>query len=297
MYTYKIPNDDTEKITDKTQKYSDLLDDFKQVDQKYKPTTNSVSLQKKEFIKPSDDQIKEKATNSLQEYKDSGIQNIENNYKENSDKLDAKIEDTKKSSLQQKEDAKNMYSKLKQDASTDAIKRGLGRSSIVINILDAFDQGYIEEINKINDEIQSKITSLEGQKSLLDEQRQSALNAFDINYALKLSSKIDDINKELYEQEQKVIEYNNQIAQKEADYEAKQKQSYIDYASFVEKYGQEALENVKREEKYEIAKDYLMNMPKQEAMNELESNRTFSAELGASYFNKLKVLINARKDD
>ena len=108
-----------------------------------------------------------------------------------------------------------MYSKLKQDASSDALKRGLARSSIVINVLDAFDKGYIEEINKINNEIQSKITSLEGQKSLLDEQRQSALNAFDINYALKLSSKIDDINKELYEQEQKVIEYNNQIAQKE----------------------------------------------------------------------------------
>ena len=297
MYTYKISNDDTEKITDKTQKYSELLDDFKQVDQKYKPTTNDLILERKEFVKPSDDQIKKQATESLQGYKDKSLENIENNYNENSQKLDTKLDEAQKASETKKQEAGEMYSKLKQEASKDALKRGLARSSIVINVLDAFDQNYIKEINKINDEIQSKITSLQGQKSLLDEQRQSALNAFDINYALKLSSKIDNINKELLEQEQKVIEYNNQIAQKEADYQAKQKQSYTDYASFVQKYGTEALENIKREEKYELAKTYLMSMPKQEALKELEQNRTFNAELGANYYNKLKVLVNAKKED
>ena len=297
MYTYKISNDDTEKITDKTKKYSELLDDFKQVDQKYKPTTNDLILERKEFIKPSDEQIARQATESLQEYKDKSLENIESSYKENSQKLDTQLDEAQKASETKKQEAGEMYSKLKQDASNDALKRGLARSSIVINVLDAFDQNYIKEMNKINDEIQSKITSLQGQKSLLDEQRQSALNAFDINYALKLSSKIDNINKELLEQEQKVIEYNNQIAQKEADYQAKQKQSYTDYASFVQKYGTEALENIKREEKYELAKSYLMNMPKQEALKELDQNRTFNAELGANYYNKLKVLVNARKED
>ena len=189
-----------------------------------------------------------------------------------------------------------MYSSLKQQASNDAVKRGLSRSSIVINILDAFDQNMIKEYNKINDEITSKIDSLNNQKNLLNEQRENALNAFDITYAVKLSEKIDEINQSLLEEEQKVLEYNNEIAQKEAEYEAERKKNALEYAEYVEKYGYTGIEKMKQEEKYQLAKDYLMSMSKEEALNELNSNKLFNSELGSINFNKLKVLLSERKE-
>lgn len=296
MYSYTFSNEDTKSLTEKTKKYSDLLDSFQEVDKQFSYDNDPISLERKTFTKPSEDQIKDKAEKSLYDYKTAEIKSIENDFDTKNSNIDSKIEQAKTSAQEKKEETKNMYQTLKQNASNDALKRGLSRSSIVINILDAFDAGMIDEINKINAEISNKMETLNNQKTLLTQQRQNALDTFDIAYAVKLSNKIDEINKELNSEEQKVLEYNNQIAQKEADYEAKRQQNSMDYAEFVEKYGENALNSLKQGKKYELAKEYLMGLGKNEALSELNSNKTFNAELGANYFNKLKVLINNRDE-
>lgn len=297
MYQYTFSNKDTEELTEKTKNYSNMLQGFEDVDKKFSSQDEgSLNLEKKTFEKLSDDEIQQKAENSLSDYKNSELENINSSYDTKNKDIDEQISTTKSDGESQKNEAKELYSSLKQEASNDAVKRGLSRSSIVINILDAFDQNMIKEYNKINDEITSKIDSLNNQKNLLNEQRENALNAFDITYAVKLSNKIDEINQNLLEEEQKVLEYNNQIAQKEAEYEAKRKQNALDYAEYVEKYGYDGIEKMKQEEKYQIAKDYLMSMSKEEALNELNSNKLFNSELGSINFNKLKVLLTQRKD-
>lgn len=296
MYSYTFSKDDTDKVTQKTQDYSNMLDDFKKVDDKYNLTTDNVTFEKQTFTKPSDEEIKTSAQNSLENYKQTSLQNIEDDYNQKSSDISNQIDELKNSAQSQKQETKNLYSSLKNDASNDALKRGLARSSIVINVLDAFDQNMIDEINKINEEIGTKVESLNNQKSLLNEQRQSALNAFDIAYAVELSTKIDEINAELAEEEQKVIEYNNKIAEKEAEYEAQRNKDTLDRAEFIEKYGEDAILSLKQNEKYEIALNYLNTLSKEEALNELDSNRTFSYELGPTYFNRLKVIVNQRKD-
>lgn len=297
MYQYTFSNKDTEKLTEKTKNYSNLLEDFKQIDKKFSSQDDGgLNLEKKSFEKLSDDQIKKQAENDLHEYKQSTIKNITDEHSSKKEAIDESIKNTEESATSQKNEAKQLYSSLKQDASNDALKRGLARSSIVINILDAFDKGMIEEYNKINKEISTKIDSLNSQKQLLDEQKQSALNAFDISYAVKLSNKIDEINKELNEQEQKVIEYNNQIAQKEAEYEAKRKQNALDYAEYIQKNGTDTIVQLKRDEKFNLAKEYIMSLSKEEAMYELDNNKVFSSELGPTNYSKLKVLVMGRED-
>ena len=297
MYQYTISKEKTDEITEKTKNYSNLLDSFKQIDDKFKlKSDDSLNLEKMNFEKISDDQIKQKAENNLYDYKNESLESIENNYQTNKTKLNDQISTVKQEASKQKDETKQLYSSLKQEASNDALKRGLARSSIVINVLDAFDQNMIKEYNKINEEIASKVENLNSQISLLDEQRQSALNAFDISYAVKLSNKIDEITKELLEQEQKVIEFNNQIAQKEAEYKAKQQQDALDYAEYINKNGKEAIQQVKQDEKFELAKSYLNGLSKQEALDELNNNNLFTSELGPINFSKLKVLTLGRED-
>ena len=296
MYSYTFSKDDTDKITQKTNDYSSMLDDFKKVDDKYNLSADKVTFEKQTFSRPSDEEIETSAKNSLEDYKQTSLQNIEDDYKQKNDDLSSQIDELNSSAKSQKEETKNMYQTLKKDASNDATKRGLARSSIVINILDAFDQNMIDEINKINEEISTKVESLNNQKSLLSEQRQNALNAFDISYAVELSTKIDEINEKLAEEEQKVIEYNNQIAEKEAEYESKRNQDTLDRAEFIEKYGEDAIQNLKQDEKFEIALNYLNKLSKSEALSELETNRTYSYELGPTNYNRLKILINQRSE-
>ena len=297
MYQYTFSNKDTEELTEKTKNYSDLLQGFEDVDKKFSSQDEGpLNLEKMEFEKLSDEEIAKKAENSLSEYKNSELENINSSYETKNKDIDEQISTTKTDGKEQKNETTQLYSSLKQQASNDAVKRGLSRSSIVINILDAFDQNMIKEYNKINDEITSKIDSLNNQKNLLNEQRENALNAFDITYAVKLSEKIDEINQSLLEEEQKVLEYNNEIAQEEAEYEAERKKNALEYAEYVEKYGYTGIEKMKQEEKYQLAKDYLMSMSKEEALNELNSNKLFNSELGSINFNKLKVLLSERKE-
>ena len=217
MYKYSFSSEDTDKITEKTKNYSDLLSNFKRVDEKYNFSDNQdLDLQQKTFQGKTDDEIKKQAQDSLQDYKQTGINDIEKSYDDKKSNLEKEIQLAKNSGEEKKKETSSLYSSLKEDAKQDALKRGLARSSIVINMLDAFDKNMLNEYKKINDDITSKIQNLSSQKSLLDEQKQNALNSFDISYALKLSNKIDEVNEKLKQEEQKILEYNNEIAEKEA---------------------------------------------------------------------------------
>ena len=294
MYKYSFTNEDTEKITEKTKNYSDLLQNFKKVDEKYNFTPNDLTLERKTFEGKTDDEVKDEAQRSLKEYKDTGIADIEKSYSDKKTALDENIHDTKTQGESKKQETVDLYSSLKDDAKQDAIKRGLARSSIVINVLDAFNQNMIDEYNKINEEISSKIQNLTTQKTLLDEQKQNALNSFDISYALKLSNKIDEINEKLSEQQQKVIEYNNQIAEKEAEYKSKQTDKTLTYAKYIQSYGKDGINVLKQDEKFTLAKNYLDDLTKEEALSELENNKVFASELGPSNYTKLKVFIEGK---
>lgn len=294
MYKYSFTNEDTEKITEKTKNYSDLLQNFKKVDEKYNFTPNDLTLERKTFEGKTDDEVKDEAQRSLKEYKDTGIADIEKSYSDKKTALDENIHDTKTQGESKKQETVDLYSSLKDDAKQDAVKRGLARSSIVINVLDAFNQNMIDEYNKINEEISSKIQNLTTQKTLLDEQKQNALNSFDISYALKLSNKIDEINEKLSEQQQKVIEYNNQIAEKEAEYKSKQTDKALTYAKYIQSYGKDGINVLKQDEKFTLAKNYLDGLTKEEALSELENNKVFASELGPSNYTKLKVFIEGK---
>lgn len=294
MYKYSFTNEDTEKITEQTKNYSDLLQNFKKVDEKYNFTPNDLTLERKTFEGKTDDEVKDEAQRSLKEYKDTGIADIEKSYADKKTGLDENIQDTKEQGESKKQETLNLYSSLKDDAKQDAVKRGLARSSIVINVLDAFNKNMIDEYNKINEEISSKIQNLTTQKTLLDEQKQNALNSFDISYALKLSNKIDEINEKLKEQEQKVIEYNNQIAEKEAEYKSKQTDKSLTYAKYIQSYGKDGINVLKQDEKFTLAKNYLDGLTKEEALSELENNKVFASELGPSNYTKLKVFIEGK---
>lgn len=153
----------------------------------------------------------------------------------------------------------------------------------------------LDEYSKIDKEVGAKIDSLTTQKELLSTAQENALNSFDIAYAVKLSDKIAEINKQLNEQEQTVIKYNNEIQEKEAEYKQKQKESALDYVTYIEKYGTEGIQKAKQDEKYIYAENYFMSLPKQEAIEELKNN-TYISQLGTLNFNKLKVAVLGRKD-
>ena len=298
MYQYIFSEDDSKLIQEQTEKESkkkQLKDEFESIDNKYHNTLTgntepSLNLEKMTFTKPSDEQIKQQATDSLAEYRENGLKDIQQQYSTKMQGIDESIDSKKQNANQQKTELEQKYASLKADASNDALKRGLARSSIIVNTLEAFDNKMLDNFMTINQELTKSIDSLSNQKSLLEQQKQNALNSFDISYAVQLNEKIEKINEKLQQQEESVIKYNNEIAEKEAEYKRKKQQEALDYAEYVGKYGLGTIEMMKSNEKYKLAREYFLTLPKSEAIKELEEDSSYINQLGTYYYKLLNEL-------
>ena len=288
MYTYKF----TDEQSDKIKKQSNLFDEFKNIDKKYSFDNSDITLDRMEYQAPTKEEVEQSAIASLGSYLDSGKKDIENKYESKVSDIN-KLQSTNKDNLiSQKNDLKETYQELKQNASEDSIKRGLARSSIIVNVLEAFDNKMLEDYANLDKAYTQKFQELEEEKSLLESQKQNALNSFDISYATKLNEKIEEINKEIEEKEKEVLEYNNQIAEKEAEFKLDQQDRNQELLEYIGKYGSTALNRVKENEKYNLALSYFMSLDKDEALAELLNNDQYKIELGNFYSTLEKTLRN-----
>lgn len=311
MYEYKFSDKQSDEIENKTSKLDDLFEKFDNIDSKFafkEETTNDskLNLERKEFEHPTDEQISETAQNSLAEYKNSSLNQIENDFQSGMTKVEEDLKNLSETKKTQQDSLKSAYEGVKESASNDAIKRGLARSSIIVNKLAKYDSSLLEEYSKIEQTYNENVTKLNNQKSQLEVQRQNALDGFDIAYALKLSEKIASINTELEEKQNQVIEYNNKMEQLEKEYLQDQQKLTDDkneairddnqkLLQYYSKYGKNYVDKLKQEEKYSLAVEYLDSLSKQEALDFLQSNSKFKENF-PTYYSKLYNYVYDRKE-
>lgn len=314
MYTYKFSDEETEEISKKTAEYDNIKSLFDGVDKKYdfsqevnqEDYETQLNLERKQSGAKTDEEIQAQAQNELYDYQTSSKSAIENSYTKGVEGVEenlAKLENTTSTSKQNLAEA---VESAKEKASNDALKRGLARSSIIVNKLASYDQTYLTEFANLEKTYIENQTKLNSEKSLLEVQKQNALDAFDIAYAVKLSDKINTINEKLLKQEQEVLEYNNKLEQTEKEFDVKMQESLkkaeaestkanMDYADFIAKNGEYAIEAIKEKEKYSIAQEYFATLPKNQALFELENNSYFKTQL-KSYYNVLLKEIEQKQE-
>lgn len=302
MYQYTFDEDTTTKIKNSQAKTKTVFDQFSEVDNKYNTLADSnqtLDLEKIDYIKPTENEVKLKAENNLYDYKNANINSINDEYAKKTMAIDESIQDTKESGEKESRKIKNAYSAVKEEAKDDAIKRGLARSSIIVNTLNSYDKGMLEELSNKTNEINSKIEGFQNEKNLLEAQKQNALNSFDIAYAVKLQEEINGINEDIEKKEKEVIEYNNKIAQIQAQWEKDQQDGTFDKATeladLIGEYGSAIFEVLKQNEKFEIAKEHFANMPKDEALEEFKNNSSYITNLGKKNYNILLEELESRE--
>lgn len=301
MYQYIFDEDTTKKIKDKTEKSNNIFEQFSEVDNKYSTLTNannSLELEQMEFTKPTVDEVKTKAENSLQDYKMSNINSINETFDTKVNQINKDVEQVKQNSKRETDELKNSYNMAKENASNDAIKRGLARSSIIVNTLANYDNSLINKLEAQANELTGKLQEFESEKNLLEQQKQNALNSFDISYAVKLQEKINGINENIKAEEDAVIKYNNEIAELKAKWEKEQENNNFDktteLAKLVGEYGSTVFDVLKQNEKYALAQDHFKNLSKEDALSELQNNSAYVTNLGKINYNKLLEELKAR---
>ena len=257
----------------------------------------SKSYERLVYDAPTDEEIVNNATSELADYKNAGINSVENEIKGLIEKYSADREVNAKSLEKTLKSLADAYAVAKEEVNADAIKRGLARSSIAINNQNALSQEKARktseaqaEANAVDAEIDNKIAGLEVE-------RQKALDNFNIAYTARLTEQINKLKAEREEKVAETLKYNNSLAQKEKEEEIDRKKAESDlYSEALDQKLKEAKvkENETEEEKdlkyqkiYNILREKLLSMSPQSAYYQIRNNSIYSQYLSNAYFYKL----------
>lgn len=246
---------------------SQLKEKFQSIDSKYS-TELSRWREQKDGLTLTDSQANQLASNELSEYYSAQLEKIENKHTTKQEKIDQSNISTQNKYYTQLDKAQGNYEEGKQDLRFDSIDKGWRVSSIYKNELSQIENEYGLNKSLINKERSEKLDNLSFQQNLLEQEKESALQSFNIAYAQKLSDKIEKIKKE--------FEKENSSALKETEGK---------------------IEDVKlsigREKTAEIL-SYIRTFSKQDSINFINSNPELKDELGRDWYVALVNWVNKK---
>ncbi len=193
-----------------------------------------------EYDAPTDEEIKDSATVSLEEYRKSGIAGIENEIKALIDKYGADKSSSDEAYQKTIKSLTEAYDSAIETAKNDALKRGLARSSIASSTVASIEGERAKSVSATAKEYAKKIEQIDAEISALEAKKQKAMDDFNVSYTVKLTEKIDELRNEREERKAETLKYNNSLTQKENDEEIERKKAESDLYT-------EALEHKKAE--------------------------------------------------
>lgn len=166
----------------------------------------------------SDEELEKRVTDKVLQNKENTAMDLK---KQNNDKKVA-IESEKQSEYENlqndKQKINQTYETAKENANNQAIKRGIGRSSIIFNMLKDYDLGKIKSIESRENTFRETSEKLNDEIKKLDESLSTALKKLDMESAIEINEKLDKLKSERDEYNKEVIKYNNTVNQNLAEY-------------------------------------------------------------------------------
>ena len=159
------------------------------------------------------DEIVNDAKEILGKYEVSSKEQIQNNYSEKLEQIDQKEH---RFNVEADDDMADLLAQNEQNLEqnqANMISQGIERSSIAQNNVSSINSQFDQDLIRLIEERQATISELELKRSMVQNDMDSALEKFDIAYAAKLESKIEELTKK-YDDEMIALEkYNLKIAE------------------------------------------------------------------------------------
>ena len=186
----------------------------------------------------------------------------------------------------------------------DALRRGLARSSIIVNKLNALENSKAQAKSDAASGLFDSINQIDNKLNELETARLNALDEFDIVYAAKIGAEIQKLNAERQARLDDVIKYNNTLKAYEAQYgldyaktdSALDKDIFNQNSAIAEKDLLAKIQQTIYEQKYAIVSSYLNDMKPGDAVSNLTDKKDYYiAQLGKSGYDKLLAEQKTRK--
>lgn len=261
-----------------------------------KPTLPTVKLEETKYDAPTDAQLEKLAVGSLADYKTQGEAAIR---KENADggaALQAK-RDAAASGLDSELTALDgEYSRAARGIDNDVIKRGLARSSIAATQKGELEADRAKSAAAIRESYGKRISELDSEISALGSKLQTALDDFNVSYAVKLNETLAGLKAERENKIAEAAKYNNEVRAKQAalDAERLRTESELYTAALKQQDAATDLDVLSKDKREVIYKevfkkmdDYLASLSKEEAKREIRNHTLYRDHLSDIYFYKL----------
>lgn len=284
MYEYKFSDGEGMKTS-----AEELKDKIKNIDDKYKLDLTfdstkddiSLNLERQKYSRPSDEEIRKQAEDSLKSYEDKEQKGIENEYAAGNRKLDEESQKLGGDFESQSKKIEQTYENAKESNKNTFIRRGLSRSSIMQENLKNLDESKNAAQDTLAKELKQNLEKITIERDLLETQKQSALESFNIAYAVKLSEKINKLTESAKQAEDAVAKYNNQLEEKEKKFALSQQEHNIKQDNqklkdnkfvldYINEYGRVGLDWLIAKEKLTAAKDSIKGLSKEQALAQIE---------------------------
>lgn len=261
-----------------------------------KTSLPKVKLEEKTYSAPDDSTLKSVAESELAV----SFAGTENDLRQKSaaerTELEAKRDAYETGRRSSESELEQKYNDAVRAIDNDVVRRGLARSSVATVERGALEREYLSKNADIAREYNSSIAKLEGDIAAVDRKLQDALNDFNLTYAAKLNQRLSELKTEREKKMQEVIEYNNEIKQKQAKLDSDRVKTESDlYSAALRQADKETdIEQTlasRREEVYKSVykkmDEFLGGMDPMQAMLEIRNHSFYRQHLSNYYYNKL----------
>lgn len=246
-----------------------------------------------EYIKTDD-----RSDEDLQQIaKEKATRKIEDENKELTDKtneniaaLNEKAAEKNKAYEEEKSQIEDMYDSAKQNVSDEALKRGMGRSSMIVNLLKEYDADKTDKLVQKDSEAKSALEKINGEIADLNSKLEESLKNTDMRTAFELNERLTELKSERDKANEQALKYNNELKGKLASFR-KQLESSDTKKNLISE-----AENQSKAYYDQMLKkiiSYYSDMPVDEIKDDFE-NSDYSSLLSPGAYKKLKTYIESK---
>lgn len=201
-----------------------------------------LGLEKVDYTPETDEQLTQRAQAGVDYEKSEERKGLEDAFRTSSSELNERADEAERTLREDYEQLGELYAELRKQTENDALRRGLGRSSIKTGALSDLDADRANAENASKAAYDAEMAEVGAQLDALRKEQDAALEQLDLKYAAELEERIAELKEERDATAKKYAEYNNKVAEKEQEYAVQREEDIADFLAEREK------ERLEREE-------------------------------------------------
>lgn len=248
----------------------DFLSEMEKLDNMLQGVKEDYLLEKIEYQPLSDEEITKMATDDAENKYALKSEELKKQTAQKRNDLVNKNEIVKNSGEAKKSEISKAYDELGEKVESNAIKRGIARSSIIAEQLKSLDVEKIKDFLSVDNAVATQIKENNDKIEALESEYKSAVSNLNVNKAIEIKEQIEKYKEKQNQKIEEVIKYNNSLIDEQLKINEKVAKNPLT--------GDEAKE-VKRQ-MVSVALEYYLSLPKEERLSEFNKDFEIKNMLG-----------------